>query len=434
MGRTTLLSPVSWIWRTALVCAALIFAQGANANPVLLVEADTGRVLEAQDAGAPWYPASVTKLMTAYVALAAVKAGRLTFDTPLTVSSRAASQAPSKMGFKPGTQVTLDNALKMLLVKSANDMAVVIAEGVGGSLEEFVGEMNATAAYLGMTGTHYDNPNGLPDRDQITTARDLAILARAIIYHFPEQEMLFRIPAIRIGKRVLRNYNKLIDHYAGADGMKTGFICDAGFNLVATATRGHKRLIAVILGSSSAKARTEEAALLLEKGFQQQPAFNIFGAAAPTLSSLPNTGGEPTNMRAEVCGAKRKTARAENEDEGQGEGSNPFAFAASLPQSGAALLQNLPPSMPPVTVSVVSTRGSGGKDDGDSDTADAPRPSPKPRDLASASAGSDSKAKKTSSKKSSSSTKSASSKSGSSKSKDKVPQGGAPMPPSKPRS
>lgn len=328
----------------------------AKATPILLVEADTGKVLEQQEAGKPWYPASVTKLMTVYVALSAMKEGRVSADSLFTVSALAASQSPTKMGFAPGTKVTLDNALKMLMVKSANDMAVVIAEGVGGSLPDFITEMNATAAALGMTGTHFENPNGLPNSEQYTTARDLAILARHLIYDFPEHEMLFRIPAIRLGKIVLRNYNRLIDRYPGADGMKTGFICASGFNLVATATRNGKRLIAVILGAPSAVARTEQAALLFEKGFQ--PSWSIFGAASPTLDTIANTGGEPTNM--DICNRKRAVAAAENEDENlysSGAGTSSYAVSAAVAAGfskgeGAALLQNLPPSMPPLRVFV----------------------------------------------------------------------------------
>ncbi|OYW34350.1 MAG: hypothetical protein B7Z45_07670 [Azorhizobium sp. 12-66-6] len=274
----------------------------------------------------------------------------------MAVSPLAASQQPTKMGFGVGTQVTLDNALKMLMVKSANDIAVVIAEGVGGTMPNFVAEMNDTAAKLGMTSSHFENPNGLPDPDQVTTARDLAILARALIYHFPEQEALFRIPAIRIGKIVLRNYNRLIDRYPGADGMKTGFICSSGFNLVATATRGQKRLIAVILGAPSAVARTEQAALLFEKGFQ--PSWSIFGASSPTLDAITNVGGAPTDMN--ICNRKRAVVAAENEDDnifGQGEKTSSYAVSAAVAAGfskgeGAALLQNLPPSMPPVRVFV----------------------------------------------------------------------------------
>ncbi len=208
----------------ALALAMVLLAaavQPARATPILLVDAESGKVLEQQEAGRPWYPASVTKLMTVYVALNAVREGRVTMDTLLTVSPLAASQSPTKMGFGVGTKVTLDNALKMLMVKSANDMAVTIAEGVGGSHADFIQEMNATASRLGMTGTHYENPNGLPDAGQVTTARDLAILARHLIYDFPEYQTLFRLPAIRLGKILMRNYNRLIDRYPGADGMKT---------------------------------------------------------------------------------------------------------------------------------------------------------------------------------------------------------------------
>ena len=336
-----------------LAAFGLVLAAGipARANPILLVEADTGRVIEQKEAGRPWHPASVTKLMTVYVALNAVRNGRLKFDTPITVSPAAAAQQPSKMGFKVGTVVTLDNALKMVLVKSANDMAWLVGEGVAGSMPAFVAEMNATAAHLGMTGTHFENPNGLPDPAQVTTARDLAILARAIIYHFPEQEALFRIPAIKIGKVVLRNYNRLIDRYPGADGMKTGFVCGSGYNLVATATRGNKRLIAVILGARSGTARTEQAALMFEKGFQSS--WSVFGAAAPLLSAIPNSGGPIYDMRAEVCGGKRAVTASEADDEPDPQSSSSFSFATpALPKSGAELLQTLPPSMPPVPVYV----------------------------------------------------------------------------------
>ena len=190
-------------------------------------------------------------MMTAYVTLKAVKDGRITLDTLLTVSPVAASQSPSKMGFRPGTQVTVDNALKMMMVKSANDMAVVLAEGVGGSIDGFSAMMNQTAQQLGMTQTSYVNPNGLPADGQITSARDLAILARAIIRDLPEYEYFVHIPSIRFGRRVTQNFNKLIGRYPGADGFKTGFICASGYNLVASATRNGKRLIAVVLGASS---------------------------------------------------------------------------------------------------------------------------------------------------------------------------------------
>ena len=156
--------------------AATAFAAGrASAEALLLIEANSGKVLQAENATLPWYPASLTKLMTSYVILRAVQDGRIKFDTLLTVSAKAASQNPSKMGFPVGTRLTVDDALKMLLVKSANDMAVVLAEGVSGSIEKFALQMNATALRLGMTQSHFDNPNGLPDDGQIISARDIAI-------------------------------------------------------------------------------------------------------------------------------------------------------------------------------------------------------------------------------------------------------------------
>ena len=338
----------------ALVAAALVVPAVARATPALVVEVESGKVLLAEDATKPWYPASITKLMTAYVTFKAIRQGRLTPETLITVSANAAAQKPSKMGFKVGTQVTVDNALKMMLVKSANDMAVVLAEGVSGSLPAFVAEMNSTAAALGMTGSHFANPNGLPDPDNVSTARDLAVLARHIFIDFPEQADLFRIPAMKIGNAVIRSYNKLIDRYPGADGMKTGFICASGFNLVASATRGNRHLLVVVLGTESGRARTEQAALLLERGFQHS--WQIFGAMAPTVEALRNEGGAPADMRAQVCGGKRKNTASEDDDSPSVATATAAGYVAAGmgglgdKVTGASLLQNLPPSMPPVEV------------------------------------------------------------------------------------
>lgn len=296
---------------TALVLPILPRAAGAEA--LLVIEADTGKVLQAENATYPWYPASVTKLMTAYVTLKAVKDGRLSLDTLVTVSPTAASQSPSKMGFKPGTQLTIDNALKMMLVKSANDMAVVLAEGVGGSIDGFSAQMNATAQKLGMTQTSYVNPNGLPADGQITSARDLAILARAIIHDLPEYEYFVHIPSIKFGRRVTQNFNKLIGRYPGADGFKTGFICASGYNLVASATRNGKRLIAVVLGASSGQMRAVRAAQLLDRNFASNN-LTWLRPALGTVDNLAPIDAAPPNLRDEMCGPKRKRP-ASDEDE-----------------------------------------------------------------------------------------------------------------------
>jgi D-alanyl-D-alanine carboxypeptidase len=305
-------SSLSWIVLVAAL--AIVAPRVVHAEALLVVEADTGKVLQADNATYPWYPASVTKMMTAYVTLKAIKEGRISLDTLFTVSPVAASQSPSKMGFRPGTQLTVENALAMMLVKSANDMAVVLAEGVGGSIDGFSALMNQNAQRLGMTQTSYVNPNGLPADGQITSARDLAILARAIIHDLPEYEYFYHIPAIRFGRKVTNNFNHLIGRYPGADGFKTGFICASGYNLVGSATRGGKRLIAVVLGSTSGHMRAVRAAQLLERGF----ANNGLSWLRPSLGTVDNLvpiDASPPNLRDEMCGGKRhKPASDEDED------------------------------------------------------------------------------------------------------------------------
>ena len=216
-------------------------AGSAQATPYLVVDADSGQVLIDNEATAVWYPASLTKLMTVYVALDAVRNGRLTLDTPLIMSLRAARMAPSKMGFRPGTEVTLDNALKMLMVKSPNDVAVMIAEGISGSVEAFADEMNADAQRLGLHELHFVNPNGLHDPGHVSSARDMAIIARALLREFPDHADLFSIGALQLGNQYIANHNGLLGRYPGADGMKTGFTCPAGFNVVASANHGGRQ-------------------------------------------------------------------------------------------------------------------------------------------------------------------------------------------------
>jgi D-alanyl-D-alanine carboxypeptidase len=304
-----------WMVLAAGLIVSIASPRVAHATEAhLLIEADTGKVLEAENATYPWYPASLTKLMTAYVTLKAVKDGRITLDTLFTVSPIAASQSPSKMGFRPGTQVTVDNALKMMLVKSANDMAVVLAEGVGGSIDGFSAEMNATAQRLGMTQTSYVNPNGLPADGQITSARDMAILARAIIQDLPEYEYFVHIPSIRYGRRVTHNFNKLIGRFPGADGFKTGFICASGYNLVGSATRNGKRLIAVVLGTSSGTMRAVRAAQMLERGFANNT-LSWLRPALGTVDKLAPIAAAPPNLRDEMCGPKRKHPASDEDEE-----------------------------------------------------------------------------------------------------------------------
>ena len=276
----------------ALNCLA---AGRAAAAPSLLVDADSGAVLYEDHATRPWFPASLTKLMTVYVALKAVRDHRLAADAPLLVSARASAMPPSKMAFRPGTLVPLDAALKILMVKSANDVSVTVAEGVSGSVEAFAAEMNAAAAALGLQQSHFVNPNGLPDSQHYSSARDLAILALALYHNFPEQAGLFNIGAIEVNGRIIANHNNLLGRYPGVDGMKTGFTCAAGFNVVASATQGGRKLIAVILGAPNVALRTIKAAALFDRGFA--------GIDRPvaSLAALPLEGGAPPDEGNSIC-------------------------------------------------------------------------------------------------------------------------------------
>jgi D-alanyl-D-alanine carboxypeptidase len=300
------------IGRRALFGFAAVLAFGAasvQATPYLVVDADSDQVLMENEATAPWYPASLTKLMTVYVALDAVRSGKLTLDTPLIMSARAARMPPSKMGFRPGTQVTLDNALKMLMVKSPNDVAVMVAEGVSGSIEAFADDMNADAQRLGLHESHFVNPNGLHNPAHVSSARDMATIARALVREFPDHADLFSIGALRLGRQYIPNHNGLLGRYPGADGMKTGFTCPAGFNVVASANHSGRRLIVVVLGAPSAKSRNQEAADLFDRGFATS-------GGSGSLESLPSGSGAAPNMRADVCLHRNAAALAAAEDDG----------------------------------------------------------------------------------------------------------------------
>ncbi|MBY6242516.1 D-alanyl-D-alanine carboxypeptidase family protein [Methylosinus sp. Sm6] len=283
------------------LCACLAVA-AAEAAPSVVIDVASGQILEQEQPTQSWYPASLTKLMTVYVALDAVRSGRLSYDTPLVVSPRAVSMAPSKMGFPPGSEVTLRHALVMLMVKSANDVAVTIAEGVSGSVEGFADEMNRASAKLGMRESYWVNPNGLPDERQVTSARDLALLGRALLVEFPESAGFFNIGAMKFGNQIHPTHNGLLGRYPGADGMKTGFTCPAGYNLVASATHGGQKLIAVVLGAPSAAARTAKAAALLDKAFTS-------GSPSGALASLPTFGvAAAPDMRDSVCRHRGKAS------------------------------------------------------------------------------------------------------------------------------
>lgn len=296
----------------------------AKANPSLLFDLATGEVLEHSQAFRRWHPASLTKLMTAYVVFRALDAGEVTLQSPIRMTRHAASMPPAKMGFKAGSVLTLDNALKSIMVKSANDVAMAIGENVGGSEKAFAARMNAEAQRLGMTGSHWVNPNGLHDPRQYTTAHDLALLVRAIRTEYPQYAAYFSIDGIVFGKTVIKTFNTLMGKYPGADGMKTGFICPSGFNLIGTATRDGRTLAAIVLGEESPATRAEHAAALLDAGFEPAPPKpSPASTTAPPAPAVPQPvtlamlqpygeGREAaTDMRDTVCRPKPKAPPAE---------------------------------------------------------------------------------------------------------------------------
>ena len=270
----------------------VVVPDDAAASPFLLFDPVSDQVIDYEDADRYWHPASLTKMMTAYLTFEAVKTGKLTWGGKLELSPYARSQPATRVGLKPGIDVTIDQAVRALILRSANDFAVALAENIAGSEPAFVDQMNAAAKRLGMTRTHFANPHGLPEPSQITTARDMAHLAAAIYHDFPEHADVFSNPQVGIGRAKLTTLNSLLRTFNGADGMKTGFTCSSGYNIVGSATRNGHRLIAVVLGETTGDARNKRVAELLEAGFARD-STKAAGPATVQLATLPLPPMEP---------------------------------------------------------------------------------------------------------------------------------------------
>lgn len=306
------------LFATVLLAA---FSVG-SAAPHIVVDMRSGKVLSQKEAFDRWYPASLTKLMTAYTVFKEIKAGRLTLLSPVKVSEYALSSPPSKMGYPVGTILNVDTAIKILMVKSANDIATAIAESAAGSEQAFVAKMNGNAAALGMRDTHFVNAHGLHDPNQYTSAHDLALLAMAISREFPSYAGYFAVPAIQSGKRILQNHNPLLQRFDGTTGMKTGFVCAAGLNIVVTAKRNGKNLLAVVLGGPTGQERNVRAAMLLTAAFSQNQFF--IRTKLDTMKPVGPVKRTPTDMRDTVC-KKRTNSNADN-DEDSNDGNGVFAM------------------------------------------------------------------------------------------------------------
>lgn len=233
----------------------------------IVMDARSGEVLYAKRADSLRYPASITKIMTMYLAFEALAAGRLHANDLLTVSPHAAAQAPTKLGLRAGQTIALDDAMHAIAVKSANDMAVAVAERIGGTESRFAAMMTLKAQQLGMANTQFVNANGLPDNRQISTARDIALLSRAVLRDYPQYYGFFSQQQFTYHGQTMVNHNGLLGHMAGVDGLKTGFTNAAGFNLAASAMRDGHRLIAVVMGGSSRTVRNANVEGLLLTGF-----------------------------------------------------------------------------------------------------------------------------------------------------------------------
>ncbi len=262
----------SFVRIAALAVAVAVFvtvaAEAAQAKYAsIVVDVESGEVLYSRNADTRNYPASLTKMMTLYLTFEALDTGSLRLDEALKVSRRAAGQAPSKLGLAAGSSISVENAILALVTKSANDVATVLAEALGGTEWEFAGLMTKKARTLGMANTTFQNASGLPNRKQLSSARDMGNLAIALIQHFPNYYHYFSVTEFRFNGKTYKNHNNLLANYPETDGLKTGYIAASGFNVAVSVTREGHRLIGVAFGGKSAKSRDEHMATLLDKSF-----------------------------------------------------------------------------------------------------------------------------------------------------------------------
>ncbi|WP_310622301.1 D-alanyl-D-alanine carboxypeptidase family protein [Flexibacterium corallicola] len=290
-----------WFRLFAFCVIALFCASKANAGPKLIMDLNTGEILSGERIDESWYPASLTKIMTAYLALSDIKSGKKNANGLVIFSKLAAEQPASKIGLPAGYGLPLESALRLLLTRSANDVAVAIGEHLSGDLPSFIERMNTTAAAMGLSSTHFMTPHGLPATNQVTTAREMALLSRKVLMEFPEYMYLFSIKELQYNGKTLRNTNPLLYTYTGAIGLKTGYTCSSGYNLIAAARRGKHAFLSVMLGGISKKERYKETVQMLDSAFD--------GTYAPyrapiskKVSSL-----HPVSLRTQICGARGKS-------------------------------------------------------------------------------------------------------------------------------
>ena len=284
---------LSKVIRLAVLALALSFllqgqpAEARNKYAALVMNASTGEVMFARNSNSFRHPASLTKIMTLYMLFEQLEAGRLTLNSKLTVSARATRQPPSKLALRRGQKITVETAIKALVTKSANDVAVTVAEALAGTERRFAQRMTKKARALGMSRTTFRNASGLHHSKQVTTARDMAKLAIAVRRDFPQYYPYFSAKSFRYGRAVYRNHNKLLGRYTGTDGIKTGYINASGFNLVASVERNGERLIGVVFGGKSGARRDRHMKAILDKNFKRLHEIRIANLVPPLPEGRP---------------------------------------------------------------------------------------------------------------------------------------------------
>ena len=282
----------------AAVWMLVILPLSAAAAPyaAMVMDARNGKVLHSRNADTRLHPASLTKMMTLYVAFQAIENGEITLDTKVKISRHAASEPPSKLGLKSGQRIAFRYLIRAAAVKSANDAATAIGEALEGSEAAFARRMNRTAKSLGMTRTTFKNAHGLTEKGHMSTARDMTILGRHVLYDYPEYYNLFSRRSTNAGIKNVRNTNRrLLAAYKGADGIKTGYTRAAGFNLVSSAQRGNERIIATVFGGTSTSARNKRVAELLDMGFKRAPSRVALRKPGKPVYAAPASGAKQSH-------------------------------------------------------------------------------------------------------------------------------------------
>lgn len=339
-------------------------AQGVDRYAAFVIDTQTAEVLHEDQADEARYPASLTKMMTLYMLFEAIEQGRVSMNEGLPVSRRAAAQSPSRLGLRAGDRISVEDAILALIVRSANDVAVVVGERLGGSEAAFADQMTARAHSLGMTRTYFQNASGLPNTAQTTTARDMATLSMALMRDFPQRYALFSTPDMQWRNVYGRNHNNLLHRVEGVDGLKTGFTRASGFNLASSAIRDGRRIVVVVMGGESSAARDAQVAYLIENAYEEMRRRANGELPMATMVSLPTpleatagplAGGPGVNTVGRVLPASEPLALPPTvpalpssqpamdgpteEDGGEGAGAisaDPVAFMPTQPEAPAA--------------------------------------------------------------------------------------------------